>query len=140
MTQSSPKPTRQFRGKLTRTTLLLLLPLTLVPVTIMGIITLTNTNNFLREQIITQFINVGDKQEELVNESVKDRESYLLTASQDSTFRFSLDTLLESAPDSEEFQNAHNGIQTNLTRLNRTQTETFFSDFLVVSPDKEILF
>jgi len=140
MTESSPKPTRQFRGKLTRTSLLLLLPLTLIPVTIMGIITLANTNNFLRDQIITQFINVGDKQGELIDTSVKERESYLETASKDGTFRFSLDALLENPPDSEEFQNARKGIETNYQRLNRAQTENFFSHFLVVSPDKEILF
>ena len=139
MTQSSQKPTRQFRGKLTRTSLLLLLPLALIPVTIMGFITLTNTNNFLREQITNQFINVADTQSELINDSVKTREAYLQTISKDTTFRFSLDALLESTQGSEEFQNAHRGIFNNYERLNRAQPETFFSDFLVVSLDREIL-
>ncbi|HBX68797.1 MAG TPA: hypothetical protein DEH25_05285 [Chloroflexi bacterium] len=139
MTQSSPKPTQQFRGKLTRTSLLLLLPLTLIPVAILGIITLTNTSNFLRDQITTQFINVGDKQSELINDIVKTRENYLQTIAKDNTFRVSLDALLESEPNSEAFRTARNGILTNYDRLNRTQSETYFSYFLVVSPEKEIL-
>ena len=71
MTQSSSQPTQQFRGKLTRTSLLLLLPLSLIPVAILGIINLYNTYNFLQRQAITQFISVGDKQSELINSIIK---------------------------------------------------------------------
>jgi GAF domain-containing protein/HAMP domain-containing protein len=139
MKKSGPQPTQQFRGKLTHTSLLLILPLALIPVAILGIITLVSTNNFLREQVTTQFISVGDKQEELIDNNVQTRESFLQLIAKDSTFRFSFDKLFESAPGSADYQNARNGILTNYERLSRTQAETLFNYFMVVSPEKEIL-
>jgi len=59
--------------------------------------------------------------------------------SEDSTFRISLDTLLKSNPDNEEFQQARTGLINNYDRLNRTQNENLFNNFLVVAADKEIL-
>jgi len=55
MTQSSPQPTHQFRGKLTHTTLMLLLPLTTIPIALLGFIILFKTTRFLREQVFVQF-------------------------------------------------------------------------------------
>ncbi len=44
----------QFRGKLARKTLLRLLPLVLIPVLILGAITINNTLNLLRTQLEEQ--------------------------------------------------------------------------------------
>lgn len=45
MTQPSPQPTQKFRGKLTRSTLLFVLPLTIIPIALFGIINLYNSTH-----------------------------------------------------------------------------------------------
>jgi hypothetical protein len=47
MSQSIPVTAPRFRGKLRRTTLLVFLPLSLIPVAFVGFLTISNTNNFI---------------------------------------------------------------------------------------------
>ena len=139
MNQSSPKPTRQFRGKLTRTSLLLLLPLTLIPIAILGIVTLYNTGNFLREQIIIQFNNVANQQSKQIDELIINKSILISQITEDPSIRYYFDNNLFADVESSAWRITRSEILQNYHHISDENTTTRFDDFIVVLPDQTIL-
>lgn len=139
MTQSSQPPTRQFRGKLTRRTLLQLLPLTILTVAALGIITLYNTGNFLREQIINQFSSVSNTLAGQTEQLVAEKRAFFDEVRNDTLFDQSLDNVLNSDPSDPNWELAKDQLLLDYERLSSTQSQRHFDDFVVVGPDEKIL-
>ena len=139
MTQSSPHPTRQFRGKLTRKTLLQLLPLTMIPVAALGIFTLYNTGNFLRDQIINQFSSVSNTLAGQTEQLADEKRVFFEELRHDTLFGQSLNAALDMNPDSSNWQSARNQLFLDYERVSNAQPQHPFDDFVVVGPSEEIL-
>jgi len=139
MTESSPQPTQQFRGKLTRATLLLLLPITIIPIAFLGSIILFNTTNFLREQVILQFNNVAQTQVQQINAQVEDSQTLLQQLEDDTLFNEALDRVLSSELDSSEWQVARDELLADYERVSNAQTRHIFDNLAVVTTENEII-
>jgi len=138
MTQSSTPPTRQFRGKLTRTSLLLLLPLTIIIVGVLGVITLYSTSAFLRNQILAQFSNIADLQSRNLDELVSVREDFIETLANNETFFtvFNQALINNGGPG---WDLARTRALETYTQIENNQPQRYFNDFAIVSPDNKII-
>ncbi len=139
MTQSSPHPTRQFRGKLTRKALLQFLPLTMITVAALGIFTLYNTGNFLRDQIINQFSSVSNTLAGQIELLVNEKRAFFEELRIDTLFTQSLNTALGIDPGSSNWQAVRDRILLDYDRVSRAQPQHHFDDFIIVTPDGKIL-
>jgi GAF domain-containing protein/HAMP domain-containing protein len=128
----------QFRGKLARKTLLRLLPLVLLPVLILGAITINNTNNLLRTQLEEQITLTGQDQKKQYQNLVAEKEIFLANLENDSEFAAILNDFLTSPTDSPEYQSLKTQVidyyQTALT-----QDPAYFDDLIITASDTSIL-
>jgi len=139
MIPSSPQTRQQFRGKLVRRTLLQLLPVMMIPVIILGLITLYNSNNFLRQQVAEQFTNVGNALADKINALVSDQRAYFDDLLSDPDFTDSLHSLISTSPDSPNWQSAREQFLSNYSKIAQQQSQHYFDNLVVVTPDNEIL-
>ncbi len=139
MTKSSPHPTRQFRGKLTRRTLLQLLPLTMITVAALGIITLYNTGNFLRQQIINQFSSVSNALAGQTEQLINEKRAFFEEVRNDTLFDQSLNSVLIIPPNDRDWQLVKEQLLLDYARLSSAQPQHPFDKFVVVGPDQRVL-
>ncbi len=139
MTQSNLQPNQQFRGKLTRTTLLLLLPLTVIPIALLGFIILFNTTSFLREQIALRFNNVIQTQVEQINHQVEDSQVLLQELENDTLFSETLDRALATDSLSPQMEEIRVDLISDLNRVSHAQTRHIFDNIAIITPENEIV-
>ncbi len=139
MTQSSPQPTRQFRGKLTRRTLLQLLPLTMITVAALGVITLLNTANFLRNQIINQFSSVSNTLAGQTEQLVAEKRAFFDELRNDNLLDQSLNYLLSLEPNDPNWGLSREQFLLDYERLSNAQAQRPFDNFVIIGSDEKIL-
>ena len=138
MSQSSLDDTQRFRGKLRRTTLLVLLPLAMIPLLLLGLLTLRNTNSFLHDQIASQFENVAVSQSSQIEMLINSKTEFLNTLLSDTLFITGLNNALSIKASSSFFDQIKQWVLDDYTRISQAQNIKPFDHFLIVLPDNYI--
>jgi len=139
MTQSSPQPPKKFRGKLTRKILLQLLPVMMIPVAILGVVTLYNSNNFLRQQVLGQFTNVSNALAEQIDHLVNQQRAFFVDLVSDPNFVHSLNTVVSTEPGTPDWDLAREQFLQAYADNTNSQKQHSFDNLVVITPDNEVL-
>ncbi|MBN1666987.1 MAG: GAF domain-containing protein [Anaerolineales bacterium] len=138
MSQAPSSPTPTFRGKLTRTTLLILLPISVIPVLVLGLITLQNTNRLLSTQLDAQLTRLTQTQSQRIEALANRQEALMEALLLDGEFTQGLDTLRNTGADS-TLTGQQMALLANYYTNRDLQPETAFDEFLIVLPDQTVL-
>ena len=139
MTQPGPQSPRKFRGKLARKTLLLLLPIMMIPVAILGLVTLYNSSNFLRQQIIGQFTNVSDTLAGQINDLIDEQRAFFDELTADPDFNDSLDNVIATDPHTPDGKQAREQFLQVYNAIAHAQPQHNFSNLVIVGTDNTVL-
>ncbi len=139
MSQAPPANPHPFRGKLTHNTLLVLLPLALIPVLLSGIITLYLTNNFLRYQLDNQISNVADAQVKEIESLISAKSAFLKGLLADQSFLFAVQEALKQTPASSEWETSRLTLLDIYSKKVSSPDYSYPNDLLVVLPNGTIL-
>lgn len=138
MSQAIPAKTDQFRGKLARTMLGVLLPISLIPLLILGGVAYIRSRQVLLSQLRTTIISIDEQHQENIAEWIELREERMDGFYIDQTFREAIDIVSENYDENtSQFIEARRLILSKLAELNTTQK--FFNQFFLVSPEGIIL-
>lgn len=138
MSQAIPAKTDQFRGKLARTMLGVLLPLSLIPLLILGWMAYARSRQVLISQLRTTLISINEQHQENIAGWIEPREERVDGFYIDQTFREAIQVVDNPGNENtQEFTEARKLILANLAELNSTQQ--FINQFFLVSPDGLIL-
>ena len=128
---------RQFRGRLARNTLLILLLLTLVPMLIMGGAAYLRTRGLLREQVFSLITTVSQIQGDRISREIATGRQLLARSIVDTDINQSLHAALQITDRSQpEYIGARNQFFDQLQIVN--QPKPYFNQFIVVT-DKGII-
>ncbi len=139
MTQAAPRvPSRQFRGKLARTMLGVLLPISLIPLLLMGALAYSRSRQILISQIENTLTALEERQTEEIANWLDARQErfnfFFITPSMEQAIRV---VLLSRSSDTARFREARQVILDTLEEINATGT--LFHQFLLVGQDGTIL-
>ncbi len=138
MSQAIPAKTDQFRGKLARTMLGVLLPLSLIPLLILGGVAYARSRQVLLSQLRTTLISIDGQHQENIAGWVELREERMDGFYIDPDYREAIEYVSQSnGGNNAEFSVARKLILDNLAKLNSPQH--FINQFFLVSPDGVIL-
>lgn len=139
MSQATVTPQQRFRGRLARSVLLTLLPLSLAPVLLLGSLISYYSYRLLRDHLANQLSTTVQAQAHHVETRVRVKEEFLDHLSGNASFNINLDHALRLGPTGPGFSAAREGLLTVFENSNRVEVEPFFDDFLVVLPDATVL-
>jgi GAF domain-containing protein/HAMP domain-containing protein len=111
----------------------------MIIVAILGVITLYSTSTFLRNQILTQFRSVAERQSEALDELVSAREEFINTLANDSSLKTHLSEAFTLDSDSSTWTDIQDLVSQRYSQIEVQQPERYFSDFVVISSDNEII-
>lgn len=134
---SAPIQTRQFRRRLARTMLIVLLPLTLLPVLVMGTSAFFRARNLLREQVSTQLISIAELQDQQVDALVLRKQIRLGLATHRPPFKSAMQRLLASSPANQ--QEGHDQALKTLRHYTQLDSDLTFNQFLITDQDGVII-
>ncbi len=138
MSQTFPAPTDQFRGKLARTMLIVLLSLSLIPLLLLGGTAYLRTRQLFNSRIEDTLLSIEEKQIKQIDEWVAEREQSINQIPLQSAVIKAIGTIIEaqgtSTPAAAE---GRDRILANLETVN--QNETIFHQFLMVDPQGKVL-
>jgi GAF domain-containing protein/HAMP domain-containing protein len=140
MSQATPIPERRFRGKLARTMLLVLLPLSLVPLLVLGGTIYLRARGLLTDQIKDQLsLNISSLAEQ-TDEWLSTRRIRIELLTRRPDFVAALDNLLE-IPDSKDtsFEEIRQLTLDEFQITNLAGGIRAFNHFAILTPDGEIL-
>ena len=143
MSMANFDPQQRFRGRLARTILLVLLPLSLLPLLLVGSAAYFRSYSILREQTINQLSSIVDVQSSLNAERMLAKETFIQSLPDQEIFTGILNTILTMPPEDEafdrmrmqlifEYQNIANNFITN----NKIGS---FDDLLILDPEAKIV-
>jgi GAF domain-containing protein/HAMP domain-containing protein len=139
MSQATFKPIKHFQGSLQRSSLIVLLPLSLLPVFLMAALFTSYSYRLMREQITAQVSNIVESQANQLNEMVKANHNALKQMAADVSFSRLLNNLLEIGQGGTDFEKQRAQLLAEYERMSLTYSERPFTHFLVVSSDSTIL-
>jgi len=138
MSQAIPASSEQFRGKLARKILILLLSLSLIPLLILGGTSYLRARQLFNSQIEDTLLSLEEKETNRIDEWLQERERSLNQIPLQSAVIKAIRTVLEAEDrDSAPVAEGRELILSNLETLN--QNETIFHQFLVLDPNGEVL-
>jgi GAF domain-containing protein/HAMP domain-containing protein len=138
MSQAIPAKTDQFRGKLARTMLGVLLPLSLVPLVILGVMAYTRSRQVLISQIRTTLVSINEQHQKNIDAWIETRQEKVAVFYVDPVYDEAIKTAANGADTTTpEFAEARRTILGHLEELN--STADLFSQFFLVSPDGIVL-
>jgi len=138
MSQAIPAATPKFRGKLARTMLTILIPLTLVPLLVMGGLAYARSRQILVNQIESTLLSIKAQQQQKINTWIEARRERINEYYVDPTMVEAFQTVsLISNNQNARFKEAREIILNNLEQINAT--EDLIHQFFVLSPEGEIL-
>jgi GAF domain-containing protein/HAMP domain-containing protein len=132
-------PARRFDGRLARTIMLLLLPITLLPVLLLGGGTYYRSYTFLRSQIITQLTTVVEGQASLITARMQAKDKFLSTLITDQNFSIPLTTALRLNHNSPAYSGVRDQLLFDFNSLRSTESEPSFSQFFIVNRDEVVI-
>ncbi len=138
MSQAIPAPTQHFRGKLARTMLGILIPISLVPLLVMGGMAYARSRQILNNQIESMLLSVEQQTQQKLALWIEAREERINEFYFDPAFDEAIQVVLASSGRGERaFSEARQQILDDLERIN--STEKLIHQFFVLSPGGEIL-
>ena len=138
MSQAIPAATPKFRGKLARTMLTILIPLSLVPLLVIGGLAFARSRQILVNQIESTLLSIEAQLQQKIDTWIEARRERINEYYFDPTMVDAFQTVrIISNDQNERFKEAREIILNNLEEINAT--EDLIHQFLVLSPDGEIL-
>ncbi len=132
---SPARQERRFRGSLVRAMVLILVPLSMLPVLLMGGAAYFRARALLIDQVSEQLDLVEDLQSEQLERWVTTQHIRLDRLSHQATFRTALSTLVQESRFSARFANDRQQMLDLLAGLNPPGAPPVFSQFLVLTAD-----
>jgi GAF domain-containing protein/HAMP domain-containing protein len=139
MSQATFQPKQHFQGRLQRSSLIVLLPLSLLPVFLMAALFTSYSYRLMREQITTQVSNVMEYNATQINERVKANHNALKQMAAEVSFSRQLNSLLETGRGGANFDQQRDELLAEYERISLTYPERPFIHLLLVSSDSTIL-
>ncbi len=136
---ATAKPARRFNRRLTRTILVVLLPLTLLPLLLLGGGVYYRSYAFLRSQIITQLTTVVEGQASLIGARMQVKDKFLATLIADPNFSIPLTTALRLNPSSPAYTGVREQLLFDFSTLRGAESEPSFSQFFIVNSAKVVI-
>ena len=138
MSQAIPASSEQFRGKLARKMLILLLSLSLIPLLILGGASYLRARQLFNSQIEDTLLSLEEKETKQIDEWLQVRERSLNQIPLQSAVTKAINAILEAEdPTSTAVVEGRKLILSNLETLN--QNETIFHQFLMLDPNGKVL-
>jgi len=138
MSQAIPASTPKFRGKLARTMLTILIPISLVPLLVMGGLAYARSRQILINQIESTLVSIEAQQQLKIDSWIEARKERINEYYFDPTIVEAFQTVKRiSNNENPRFIEARDIILTNLEEINAT--EDLIHQFFVLSPEGEIL-
>jgi GAF domain-containing protein/HAMP domain-containing protein len=138
MSQAIPAKTDQFRGKLARTMLGVLLPLSLAPLVILGVMAYTRSRQVLISQIRTTLVSIDEQHQQNIAAWIESRQENVDGFYVDPAYSEAVKTAAMGENSlNPEFAEARRTILGRLEELN--STTDLFNQFFLVSPDGIVL-
>jgi GAF domain-containing protein/HAMP domain-containing protein len=139
MQQVEQNQKQQFKGRLARTVLLTLLPLSLLPILLMGALMSYSSYRLLENQYSNQLKNIVEVQRASITRLISGNSSFLDSLSSEKAFREKLDEVLAAQPGNPEFEKLRSQLLEVYTTISSSRNEPTFDFFLVALPDSSIL-
>jgi GAF domain-containing protein/HAMP domain-containing protein len=133
------RTTRRFDARLARNMVIVLLPLTLLPILLLGGGTYLRTFTFLRDQITTQLTTLVDGQAGQIAVRMQAKDNFLATMVYDPNFTIPLNTAMRISHSSPAFIGVRDQLLFDFNTLRSTESEPSFSHFFIVNHDKIII-
>lgn len=132
--------TRLYTGRLSRSMLLVLLPIAILPVLIMGGVNYLRARSLLRDQVTAQLETLLHAQSEEIDHWVQRKHLRLDLAVRHSHFREAMHTILyRSGASAEELAAARQTALDTLRSATQRDAQLIFNQFLVASPEGVVL-
>lgn len=136
---STKSPPPQFRGRMSRTVLLIFLPLLLIPFLLMGGLTYYRVYMFLQSQMISLLSSAVEAQSNELIQQVSNNEKFLEELTRHPDFAPHLKTILQKEVDEGSFADARKAMLNKYEEELTKQSVRSFEQVLVVLPDNTIL-
>ena len=138
MSQAIPAKTDQFRGKLARTMLGVLLPLSLVPLLILALMAYTRSRQVLVSQIRATLVSIDEQYQKNISAWIETRQEKVDGFFVDPAYSQAIEIVTQgNSNNTTEFTEARKEILEHLGELN--STADLFNQFFLVSPDGVVL-
>ncbi|MDH5506331.1 MAG: GAF domain-containing protein, partial [Anaerolineae bacterium] len=142
-TQSSPNivqaPTTRFKGRLARRLLLILVPLSLVPIFLMGGTAYARARALLLEQTSNQITTFHDEQVSSFNNWVVTKEVRLDRLARKESFITNSAEIIRGRRFSTSYKEAEAAILSDLQSINLTAAQSIFNQYMLVSPNGDVI-
>ncbi len=139
MPQATPTSKPRFRGKLSRTMLLLIIPITLVPILIVGSIAYFGARDLLKERSFAQLSTIEKSIESQINSWIGEKHVFLYNTAKESEFSDAIDEFLSLEKEDPGFSTTGETILSELDQANAQRLQPVFDYFVVVDQEGEIL-
>jgi GAF domain-containing protein/HAMP domain-containing protein len=139
MAQASSSSEPKFRRKLSRTFVLTIIPLALLPILIVGSIAYFGARNIIRDQSYAQLSAIETNLENQINSWISEKHIFLYNTTQESALASSINRFFTLDPGDPNFEETGNTLISNLTQANSQRREALFNYFLLVNPNGTIL-
>lgn len=138
MSQAIPAQTDQFRGKLARTMLGVVLPISLVPLLILGALAYSRSRQVLLSQINATLISIDEQQQRNISKWIETRQEKVDGFYVNQRYHDAIvEIVKQDDQSSQAYQESRDVILSNLQELN--STAALFNQFFFISPDGIIL-
>lgn len=139
MSQATPDSTPQFKGKLSRTMLLLIIPIALLPIIIIGSIAYIGAQDLLESQSYDQLSTIEKNAENQINSWISEKHIFLHNLVRNDQFSSSIKNLFSLHSQNAEYDSVGEEIVTKLTEENDQNSQVNFNYFVVVDQTGEII-
>ncbi|MEK6222118.1 MAG: hypothetical protein N2D54_07695, partial [Chloroflexota bacterium] len=135
----STQETNRFKGKLTRNVLLVLLPLTIIPALLMGIVAYNRARDLLLDQLTKQLVALEDQEHQNLSAWILEKQTRFGSIVKSKTFVRAAENATLFNPNSSVFQEIRELVIDDLKSLNPSIINPLFEEFLIISPTGKVV-
>ena len=139
MPQVAPISKPEFRGKLSRTMLLFIIPIILLPILVVGGIAYFGARDLLQERNFAQLSTIESAIEKQITSWIEGKHVFLYNITKENEFSDSILKFLSMEKNDSEFISTGEAILSELNKANAQGFEPVFDYFVIVDQQGEIL-